>query len=327
MSGDPLSPRRPRRPRRADAAGRVRRLGRCRVGGDDGARPARRGRAGRRDVRRRRALRLSRPAPAARDRRRPARGADLAGARRPPHAGRRPRPPRPRRPGARLPLARARARRRRARAATRRRPSGSASGAIPAAVPHTRPVPILGTESAPGLLGATCRPGPAGILRVPVARWSRCWRSRSPRSGVPARRLLRPGPALRLGPVPGRLGRAARGRSGGTSAWSSPTGDLAEEARQLRTRLDAATALEETTRTYVERLEAMVDEQRLPSGDDLISEIERFLRDRGGEGTQRLKADPVAPYMTCSVMDRRMLARCEPVAWSTSCSSSRRAAA
>jgi len=31
----------------------------------------------------------------------------------------------------------------------------------------------------------------------------------------------------------------------------------------------------------------MVDEERLPSGDDLISEIERFLRDRGGEGQER----------------------------------------
>ena len=31
----------------------------------------------------------------------------------------------------------------------------------------------------------------------------------------------------------------------------------------------------------------MVDEERLPSGDDLISEIEQFLRDRGGEGRER----------------------------------------
>jgi hypothetical protein len=28
----------------------------------------------------------------------------------------------------------------------------------------------------------------------------------------------------------------------------------------------------------------MVDEQRLPTGDELISDIERFLRDRGAEG-------------------------------------------
>ena len=38
---------------------------------------------------------------------------------------------------------------------------------------------------------------------------------------------------------------------------------------------------EERTRSYVERLEAMADE-RLPAGDELIADIERFLRDRGG---------------------------------------------
>jgi len=60
--------------------------------------------------------------------------------------------------------------------------------------------------------------------------------------------------------------------------------ELTDEARQLRTRLDAAAAVDETTRAYVERLEAMVDEERLPAGDDLIADIERFLRDRGGPG-------------------------------------------
>ena len=33
-------------------------------------------------------------------------------------------------------------------------------------------------------------------------------------------------------------------------------------------------------RRLVDRLEAMSDEARLPSGDELIGEIERFLRDR-----------------------------------------------
>jgi hypothetical protein len=38
---------------------------------------------------------------------------------------------------------------------------------------------------------------------------------------------------------------------------------------------------EDRTRSYVERLEAMADEARLPAGDELIADIERFLRDRG----------------------------------------------
>ena len=54
--------------------------------------------------------------------------------------------------------------------------------------------------------------------------------------------------------------------------------------RGSSTRTDAAAAVEETTRQYVERLGGMVDEERLPSGDDLITEIEKFLRDRGSEG-------------------------------------------
>ena len=60
-------------------------------------------------------------------------------------------------------------------------------------------------------------------------------------------------------------------------------GDLTEEADTLRKRLDTAAALDETTRNYVERLEGMVDESRLPAGDDLIADIERFLRDQGRE--------------------------------------------
>jgi hypothetical protein len=41
-------------------------------------------------------------------------------------------------------------------------------------------------------------------------------------------------------------------------------GDLVDESDQLRVRLDAATAADDTTRSYVERLESMVDEERLP---------------------------------------------------------------
>ena len=64
-------------------------------------------------------------------------------------------------------------------------------------------------------------------------------------------------------------------------AIESPS--LRAEADLTRTRLDAATDADEKTKSYVERLEQMVDEARLPAGDELISEIERFLRDRGSE--------------------------------------------
>jgi hypothetical protein len=61
-----------------------------------------------------------------------------------------------------------------------------------------------------------------------------------------------------------------------------PMGELRDEARRMLARLDAATAGDANTRAYVERLEAMVDEARRPEGDDLITEIEQFLRDQGG---------------------------------------------
>ena len=53
-----------------------------------------------------------------------------------------------------------------------------------------------------------------------------------------------------------------------------------------RTMLDAAAASDEDTRAHVERLELMADESRLPEGDELIADIERFLREGGGEGSE-----------------------------------------
>lgn len=158
-------------------------------------------------------------------------------------------------------------------------------GSIPAAVPHTRSVPIIGTTSEPGRLRGDVRPGPAGLLRVPAAAISVLEMAMAG-GGIPAVGYFAQVPHYVSGPYPGASVEllSALGRHLGVIL---PSGDLVEEARQLRTRLDTATALEETTRAYVERLEAMVDEERLPSGDDLIGEIERFLREGGTESGPR----------------------------------------
>jgi len=158
-------------------------------------------------------------------------------------------------------------------------------GAIPAAVPHTRAVNVLGSTSRPGLLLGNVAPGPAGILRVPSAAIS-VLESSVGAAGVAACGYYAQVPHYISGPYPAAAVAllTAVGRHVETDLVDPV---LIEEARQLRERLDAAAALEDTTRAYVERLEAMVDEERLPSGDDLISEIERFLRDRGGEGQER----------------------------------------
>jgi predicted ATP-grasp superfamily ATP-dependent carboligase len=154
-------------------------------------------------------------------------------------------------------------------------------GAIPAAVPHTRPVPVLGTESAPGLLRGDIAPGPQGLLRVPSAAIS-VFDIAVAEAGVPALGYYAQIPHY----INGDYAPAAMAlieAIGRHLDVDIPVDDLREESEQLRTRLDTATAVDEKTRAYVERLEEMVDESRLPEGDELISEIERFLRDRGTE--------------------------------------------
>jgi hypothetical protein len=158
-------------------------------------------------------------------------------------------------------------------------------GAIPAAVPHTRSTNVLGSTSQPGLLLGDIVPGPAGTLRVPSAAISVLEHAIG-QAGIPAIGYYAQVPHYISGPYPAAAVELVRavGRHLGTDI---PVGSLDVDAKELRSRLDAAAALEETTRTYVERLEAMVDEERLPSGDDLISDIEKFLRERGGDGPGR----------------------------------------
>jgi hypothetical protein len=155
-------------------------------------------------------------------------------------------------------------------------------GAIPAAVPHTRPVPIIGTEAAPGLLRGDVLPGPAGVLRVPAALVSALELEVSA-AGIPALGYFAQVPHYVSGPYATASVELLRALGNHLGA-DLPTESLQAEARELRARLDTATGLDETTRSYVERLEAMYDEQRLPSGSDLISDIERFLRDQGSHG-------------------------------------------
>jgi len=146
-------------------------------------------------------------------------------------------------------------------------------------------VPILGTESRSGLLKGGVVPGPEGILRVPSAAIS-IFDIAVAKAGVPSVGYFAQIPHYVSGPYPAAalelLGVLSR-----HLGIELPTGELAEESRQLRQRLDVAAAADESTRSYVERLEAMVDEARLPEGDELISEIERFLRQQGSQGGDR----------------------------------------
>jgi hypothetical protein len=152
-------------------------------------------------------------------------------------------------------------------------------GAIPAAVPHTRPVTVLGTESRPGLLRGDIPPGPDGVLRVPAAALSVLDLAVAA-SGIPAVGYYAQVPHYVTGAYPPAAVELLRlvGLQVGVDIADD---DLRDEARLVLARLDAATAADAGTRAYVERLEAMVDEARRPAGDDLITEIEQFLREQG----------------------------------------------
>jgi PAC2 family len=160
-------------------------------------------------------------------------------------------------------------------------------GAIPAAVPHTRPVPVLATASAEASLRDGEQQGPSGLLQVPAAALSAVEMTVSG-AGIPAvgyyaqvphyvgTGAYAPATLALLQHVERRLG------------LTVPVGGLADDAIQQRQRLDAAIAEDDESREYLARLE-----ERMPSGEELASEIERFLRENSsGEGGDAPREQP-----------------------------------
>jgi hypothetical protein len=147
-------------------------------------------------------------------------------------------------------------------------------GSIPAAVAHTRPVPVLGTASKPGLLRDDVRQGPDGLLRVPAAALSVV------ELGVIAAGVRSVGFYAQ---VPHYVGGPYAAASIAILEQVSqhlgvelPMGELPDEAMAQRQRIDAAVAADDDATQYLHRLEEMAED--LPSGDELASEIERFLK-------------------------------------------------
>src|SRR4029078_2709602 len=123
-------------------------------------------------------------------------------------------------------------------------------GAIPAAVPHTRQGPIMGTEASPGLLRGEGTAGTPGTRRVPSALVS-ALEIEVAAAGIPALGYFAQVPHYVSGPYATaalELLRALGNHLGGTI----PAHELAEESRELRARLDTAAGLDEPTRGYVE---------------------------------------------------------------------------
>jgi hypothetical protein len=160
-------------------------------------------------------------------------------------------------------------------------------GAIPAAVPHTRPVPVLATVSPDATLRDGELQGPGGVLRVPAAALSAVEMTVSG-AGIPAVGYYAQVPhyigATSYAPATLALLQHVERRLGVTV----PVGRLADEAMEQRQRLDAAVADDDESREYLTRLESLASEERVASGEELAQEIERYLRQvgpgDGGEG-------------------------------------------
>jgi len=150
-------------------------------------------------------------------------------------------------------------------------------GSIPAAVPHTRPVTILGLESEPGLLRGGVEAGPMGLMQVPAAAVSVIDLAMSA-AGVPTLGYFAQVPHYVNGEYPAAAVALIRAVEPHLGA-AVPTSMLELRARSMGAKLDSAAASDDSTTSYVERLEELSDESRLPSGEELIGEIERFLRE------------------------------------------------
>jgi PAC2 family len=157
-------------------------------------------------------------------------------------------------------------------------------GAVPGAVAHTRPVPVMVTASRDGLLAAGEKPGPDGLLRVPSAALS-VLEIAVTESGTPAVGFYaQVPPYASIGYTAASI--ALITRLGRHLDLRLDVEELLEEERQQHARYDAAVAGDAMLRETVSRLESAagdIDAEQLPSGDDLAREIERFLR-RQGEG-------------------------------------------
>jgi hypothetical protein len=154
-------------------------------------------------------------------------------------------------------------------------------GAVPGAVAHTRPVPVMATASQDGLLDEPA--GPEGLLRVPSAALS-VLEMAVTEAGTPAVGFYAQVPPY------ASIGYAAASialvqRLSRHLSIRIDVESLFAEEREQHARYDAAVAGDAMLRETVSRLESAagdVESEQLPSGDDLAREIERFLRRQDG---------------------------------------------
>ncbi len=157
-------------------------------------------------------------------------------------------------------------------------------GAVPGAVAHTRTVPMMTTASSDDLLGIGDLRGPEGLLRVPAAALS-TFEMAVTAAGTPAVGFFAQVPPY-----------ASIGYAAATIALLERLGrhlhvefeleSLLELEREQHGRYDDAVSGDAMLRETVKRLEAAagdLEDEQIPTGDQLAREIERYLHKRDNE--------------------------------------------
>ncbi len=153
-------------------------------------------------------------------------------------------------------------------------------GAIPSAIPHTAPTPVMMTGSTEELMSGGV--GVEGLLRVPAAAVSAIeWTLAQ--AGIPAVGFWAQVPHYAAPYAPGAIALIRRVET--HLSVEIGAGALEDEAdRQLKALAEIMSANEDA-KEYLERLESLVGEEQVPPADNIAAEVERFLRNQGrGEG-------------------------------------------
>lgn len=152
-------------------------------------------------------------------------------------------------------------------------------GAIPAAVPHTAPTPVMMTASSEELLRGHA-PN-EGLLRVPAAAVSLIeWTLAE--NGIPAVGFWAQVPHYATPFAAGAIALIRKVENHLTVTIGA--GALEDAAAAQRTAIGEIFSDNPEAQTYLERLESMVGEEAIPGADRIGEEVERFLRNqKGGE--------------------------------------------
>jgi hypothetical protein len=153
-------------------------------------------------------------------------------------------------------------------------------GAIPTAVPHTTPTPVMMTASSDELLKGSAPT--EGLLRVPAAAVSLVeWTMAE--HGIPAVGFWAQVPHYAAQYAGGAIALIRKIEDHLTVTIGA--GELEQEDREQRAALENIFTTNPDAKEYLERLQGMVGEQEVPGADRIGEEVERFLRNQGrGDG-------------------------------------------